>query len=156
MAAPKGNKFWRVRSKSGRNPIFNDPQKLWDLCVEYFDWCHDNPLSKAVVYQGEVSDKTEPLMRAMTIKGLCFYLQIDHTTWRDYSTKDDFSQVCMEAEQIIYDQKFTGAAAGLLNASIIARDLGLKDANTSEISGPNGAPIKTESSIIFNPVGPND
>nr|WP_261640834.1 DNA-packaging protein [Erwinia mallotivora] len=31
------------------------------------------------------------------------------------------------AEQIIYNQKFTGAAADLLNANIIARELGLAD-----------------------------
>ena len=32
-----------------------------------------------------------------------------------------------DIEKIIYRQKFEGAAAGLLNANIIARDLGLRD-----------------------------
>jgi len=40
---------------------------------------------------------------------------------------DDFVGVTTRAEEVIYNQKFAGAAAGLLNANIIARDLGLSD-----------------------------
>ena len=40
----------------------------------------------------------------------------------------------------IREQKFVGAAADFLNASIISRDLGLADKR--EISGPNGGPIE--------------
>ncbi|HFU7895746.1 TPA: terminase small subunit [Escherichia coli] len=35
---------------------------------------------------------------------------------------EDFCGVTTRAEQVIYDQKFSGAAADLLNANIIARD----------------------------------
>ncbi|RCZ57579.1 DNA-packaging protein [Escherichia coli] len=35
---------------------------------------------------------------------------------------EDFCGVTTRAEDIIYDQKFSGAAADLLNANIIARD----------------------------------
>jgi hypothetical protein len=68
-------------------------------------------------------------MRAMTIGGLCIFLDIDENTWRDYRNNKDgtFSRVCGQAEQVIREQKFTGAAAGLLNHAIIARDLGLVD-----------------------------
>ncbi len=39
----------------------------------------------------------------------------------------DFSKVITRIREIIYNQKFTGAAAGFLNPNIIARDLGLVD-----------------------------
>jgi hypothetical protein len=81
-------------------------------------------------------------MRAMTIAGLCIFLDIDQTTWRDYGTKKDFSRVVTRAEEVIRSQKFAGAAADLLNANIIARDLGLTD--KQEFSGPNGGPIETK------------
>ena len=41
--------------------------------------------------------------------------------------KPDFSEVCADAERVIYQQKFQGAAADQLNPAIIARDLGLAD-----------------------------
>ena len=143
MAAPKGNRFWEARSSHGRTPIFKSPDDLWAASVEYFQWCEDNPLYEAVVYQGVVSEDCKPLMRAMTISGLCIFLDIDETTWRDYRGKEDFSLIIKRAEKIIYNQKFTGASAGLLNANIIARDLGLKDESKTELSGPDGGAIKT-------------
>lgn len=129
MAAPKGNRFWEARSSHGRNPKFESPEALWEACSEYFEWVEANPLweMKAFSYQGEVTQKPIAKMRAMTINGMCSHLGIDITTWRDYRKKDDFSPVITRVEQIIYEQKFTGAAAGLFNAKIIARDLGLAD-----------------------------
>ena len=63
-------------------------------------------------------------------------------TWQDYTEKDDFSAVTTRIEDIIYEQKFTGAAADLLNPNIIARDLGLAD--KKEVSGPDGDAIEID------------
>lgn len=89
----------------------------------------DNPLweAKYTQYQGEPVDITVPKMRAMTISGLCLFLDIDRSTWTDWKNVDDFSAIVARAEEVIYSQKFAGAAADLLNANIIARDLGLSD-----------------------------
>lgn len=156
MAAPKGNKFWEARSSHGRAPIFASSHDLWEACVQYFNWCEENPLGEAIVYQGTLNEeKSKPLMRAMTISGLCLYLDIDEDTWANYRKREAFFGVTKKAESVIYNQKFTGAAAGLLNPNIIARDLGLKDSATNEITGANGGPIQTQTAIVFNPVGPN-
>ncbi|WGM06649.1 terminase small subunit [Arsenophonus nasoniae] len=57
----------------------------------------------------------------------------DRTTWLAYRVKEGFSASSLhEAEEVIYDQKFSGAAADLLNANIIARDLGLKEQSQVE------------------------
>ncbi|MGZ2449591.1 hypothetical protein ACVIRO_002345 [Rhizobium ruizarguesonis] len=142
MAAPKGNQFWKVRSSHGRNPIFATPDELWEGCLEYFEWVSKNPLkeSQAFAYQGEVQIKEIPKMRAMTLTALCIFLDIAMVTWSDYRTKEGFSRVTTQAEDIIRSQKFEGAAAGLLNANIIARDLGLADKN--ELTGKGGDPVQ--------------
>lgn len=129
MAAPKGNRFWEARSSHGRKPIFATPADLWDACAEYFAWVEDNPLweAKLTSYQGENKVEKLPKMRAMTIGGLCIFLDISHQTWCEYGKREDFIEVCTRVEGIIRDQKFSGAAAELLNPSIIARDLGLAD-----------------------------
>ena len=55
MAAPKGNQFWKARATHGRGKIFSSPKQLWDASCEYFQWVSDNPLGKAIVYQGVVA-----------------------------------------------------------------------------------------------------
>ena len=66
-----------------------------------------------------------PKMRAMTMMGLCFYLDIGTSTFHDYKQNEDFSEVIAKIEQVIFTQKFEGAAADLLNANIISRALGI-------------------------------
>lgn len=73
-------------------------------------------------------------MRAMTIDGLCQFLDVTMSTWSEWrSSRPDLSEVMMRAESIIRRQKFEGASANILNANIIARDLGLAD--KQELSG---------------------
>ena len=155
MAPPKGNKFWEARSSHGRNPIFKNSDQLWSSCVEYFEWVEDNPLLEEKIFhnQGEITRATISKLRAMTLNSLCIFLDISDETWFNYRKKDDFVGGTTRVESIIYSQKFTGAAADLLNPNIIARDLGLKDASKQEVSGPNGKPIEV-STFNFIPVGP--
>lgn len=129
MAAPEGNQFWKARTKHGRDKLFASSEALWESCCEYFQWVEDNPLweAKYTQYQGEPVDITVPKMRAMTISGLCLFLDVTRETWGQWRKSDDFSDVVTRAEEVIYSQKFAGAAADLLNANIIARDLGLAD-----------------------------
>lgn len=130
MAAPKGNKFWEARSSHGANPKFAHESDLWDACLQYFEWVHDNPLHEGKVVAGKVT--SVPKMRAMTIVGLCVFLDISHSTWKEWrKSRNDLSAIIERVEQIIRTQKFEGAAAELLNPNIIARDLGLAD-NTNQ------------------------
>lgn len=144
MPAPKGNKFWEARASHGRDKIFATPEVMWESCLEYFQWVEANPLyeSKPFAFQGVVTQEPVPKMRAMTIMGLCNFLDIGEQTWADYRVREDFSGVVTRVEQIIRQQKFEGASADLLNANIIARDLGLSD--KQEFTGKGGGPIETK------------
>lgn len=129
MAAPKGNNYWTRRKKHGRNPIFKTPDDMWRQAQEYFDWVEANPLyeTKAFAYKGIVTTATVPKMRAMTIQGLCLFLDISDETWYRHCDSEDFSGVTERIKKIIYTQKFEGASADLLNANIITRELGLAE-----------------------------
>lgn len=147
MAAPKGNQFWKIRSKHGPDKLFESADLLWEACVEYFEWVEANPLweNKPFNYQGQVVDNPVEKMRAMTLSGLCLFLDIHEDTWRDWrATRKDLSVVITRAERTMYTQKLSGAAADLLNPNIIARELGLKDVSQQEQVGSGGGPIKTE------------
>jgi poly(A) polymerase Pap1 len=58
----------------------------------------------------------------------------------------DFSTVITDIEKTIYTQKFQGASADLLNANIIARDLGLSD--KTELTGKDGKPLIPPARIL--------
>ena len=128
MSAPEGNQFWKLRTKHGRDKLFESPELLWEAACEYFEWCEENPLEE-IDFRGKYADQVVlPKMRAFTWHGLELYLDV--YSLRDYKTNPeykDFSQVITRIEKVIYDQKFTGAASGFFNANIIARDLGLTD-----------------------------
>lgn len=132
MAAPEGNRFWEARATHGKDKIFSSPEVLKEACIEYFNWVEDNPLweCKVAQFQGAPVDMPIAKMRAMTVESLCLFLDIAYSTWRVYATHEshkDYMEVINWAEAVIRSQKFAGAAADLLNANIIARDLGLVD-----------------------------
>ena len=143
MQFQKGNKFWLARSSHGRNPIFSNPEQLRNACYEYFQWVEDNPLYEEKIFhaQGVITKDTVAKIRAMTIGGLRIFLGICEQTWVNYKNNPDFLGVVKEVEEIIYNQKFTGAAADLLNSNIIARELGLADKQQNEHTGVDGKPI---------------
>lgn len=78
------------------------------------------------------------------MEGLTCYLHVNTLYFNDFESsvknkKDelsqDFSRIITHVRQIIYRQKFEGAAAGFLNPNIIARDLGLSESSKTEHTG---------------------
>jgi hypothetical protein len=129
-----GNQFWKARAKHGRDKLFETPELLWEAACEYFQWCDENPLpeEKAFAYQGAIYKDTISKLRAYTMGGLCLFLDCTEDYFRSFKSQDrvnknDFITVINKIESIVYNQKFTGAAADLLNANIISRELGLAD-----------------------------
>ena len=115
--------------KGGRPRAFESPQAMWDKAVSYFKWCEENAIveTKLFSFQGEISSGRAPHMRAMTQAGLCSFLNIGQSTYKDYKNKPEFSAVTEAIEQVMFEQKFSGAAAGMLKENIIARELGIID-----------------------------
>lgn len=144
MSAPAGNKFWEARVSHGRNAAFATPEDMWTSCCEFFEWADANPLKgeKLFSYEGSIIRGEFSKMRAMTIEGLCNFLGITSRTWRAYRVKNDFVPIIERVEQVLFEQKFTGAAADLLNPNIIARDLGLVE--KQEHFGKDGAALIPE------------
>lgn len=148
-----GNRFWEARSSAGPKPKFETAEALWSACAEYFEWVEAHPLWEdgLVTFQGMA--KHEPLakMRAMTISGLCLFLDIDFTTWQAWKQdRSDLSHIITRAEDVIRQQKFEGASAGLLVPSIIARDLGLAE---KQVHGgdPENPIVHTIREVIVDP-----
>jgi hypothetical protein len=134
MGAPKGNEFWKLRSKHGRDKIFTSPEILWEAATEYFEataartWDTKDWVGKDA---NEVTRKVSP---PFLLISLCIFLDIDMETWRLYRQRKEFIGVITRIENIIFTQKFEGASVGIYNNNIIARELGLVD-KKEEIGG---------------------
>jgi len=139
MGAPEGNQFWLLRSSHGRNPIFKEPDDLWEAACEYFQWVEDNPLleDKGFAFQGDVTHEPFEKMRAMTLMALHLFLDISNSTWINYKEKKGFLTITTRIERVIRSQKFEGAAAELLNPNIIARELGLSEKSQIDFGNLN-------------------
>ena len=121
--------LWEVSKGPGQPPKFSSPQEMWDRAVEYFKWCGQHQLveEKIGFFQGEPTSGFVGHKRPMTQKGLCVFLGVTVSTWHNYKKNTEYFEVIEAIEDIMFEQKFAGAAVGLFNANIIARDLGLTD-----------------------------
>jgi hypothetical protein len=157
MSAPVGNRFWELRSKHGRDKLFKTPELLREAAIEFFEWHEENPLKEEKVfnYQGEIVRANVSKIRAMTLSGLCLFLGVNEAYFRTFKSQlpegeQEFNTVISWIESVIYNQKFQGAAADLLNANIISMELGLRQKVDSTIGNPDGSPLNP--SVIVNPI----
>lgn len=132
-----GNKFWKLRTKHGRDKIFSDAAVLTAEAQSYFDWCDRHPWEKVelVKYRGGYEEAGVPLGRPYTMDGFTYYLGVSGSYFRTAKGnlrekiekgKADESEIeLLEAieliEQVIRMQNIEGAAVGLFSTNLVAR-----------------------------------
>jgi len=109
---------------------------LWEAAVEYFKWCDSNPILEDDVRGKDADHVLIERRRPYTLQGFALYCDAS-VHWihnfkaglkRDESDNSkDILYILTRIEEVVYDQKFTGASVGIFNHNIIARDLGLTD-----------------------------
>ncbi len=127
--------------RTGRR-IFKDPREMSKRFGEYVEWAADNPVKITQVgwYEGEATHTEIEKPRPLTIQGFsafCGFGSSTYFTWR--KEKPDLVPAMEWIEAAMFDQKFSGAAAGLYNATLIARELGIAD--KAEVTGEGGAAL---------------
>jgi len=140
MGAPIGNQFWKLRRDFDGDGKKLSVEQLFERSQEYVVYCINNPLIE-IDFRGKDATPVElPKMRAMNKYGLCHHLGIAFNTLESWKSDPKYLHVITQVEQMMYAYKFEGAAAGMLHANIIARDLGLTDKKELDHK-TNGEPI---------------
>jgi hypothetical protein len=140
----QGNRWWQLRSRHGRQKLFESPELLREAANEYFAWCEDNPLleTKAFAHEGYVSNHEIPKKRVYQLVGFLRYVGASerylHSFEKNIRDSNDpqlegFLEVLEYIRTCIHEQKFEGAASGFFNANLISRDLGLVDKRETEV-----------------------
>lgn len=150
MAAPKGNTYYQlVRNwKPGAERKYT-PEALWEKAIAYFEWVEANPLKEQKAFSsGLVLDVDK--QRAMTIQGFCVYANINPGTFYNYETNEAYFEIIARIRNVIYTQKFEGAAAGLLESNIISRELGLTDKKDVTTNGKDVTPAYASIQVTYD------
>lgn len=121
---------------AGKPKAIKTPEKMWELFEQFREWIEDNPL----VYQEHTTTPKGPItktiehQRALTWQAFDSWLlnkgiASDTRAYRQNrdGAYSEYRAVCTRINNEMYSQKFEGAASGIYNANIIARDLGLVD-----------------------------
>lgn len=130
-----GNELWKKRNRAGPFPKYEGPEDLYLAIVKYFKWTDDNPFSeeRAFQYEGRIVHGEVAKRRPYTIISMCHHIGITQRRWSQWrEERADLLPVMEWAEEVIFANKFEGAASGFFNSNLIARDLGLADKREEE------------------------
>jgi hypothetical protein len=128
------NQFWKNRTKHGKDKLYMDRAVLKEACMEYFQWCDDNPVPNAELlksgdWAGTLAEA--PLRRPYLLSGLLIHLGVSDQWWlnlRKDTTKDaDYLGVVIWADRVIETQQLEGALVGHFNPRIIAAKQGINE-----------------------------
>lgn len=113
---------WEYTPKMGAPLKYDTAEALEADCAEYF------------AKRSQVVWNEQPL--PFTQASLCIFLGITQDTWiRWRKDREDLSEVITRVDEIIRDNKLSGAYVGAYNSNIVARDLKLADKQDVEVNG---------------------
>lgn len=147
---PQEPGFWEWKKKHFPFPTKNNPglkptpELVYQAACEYFACMEENKYWKEdFIKAGNDAGKIVRLSqeRTFTMIGLSIFLkdcdlfEFDlHTAMSNPNGKfDEYKGVMQFIRNVIREQKFSGAAAGVFNANFIARDLGMTEKVQAEV-----------------------
>lgn len=152
-----GNKFWKLRSKHGRDKLFSDPKILLEEAYAYFDWCDRHPWERyeLVKYQGAAYEEGVSIGRPYSINGFTCYLGVSGGYFRaaKANLKDkiesnkataqevDLLEAIELIEEIVKTQNIEGASVGVFSPHIVTRVYGLAETINQNNTGETAVKV---------------
>lgn len=129
---------------------FSTPENLWETAEAYFEYCVSNPIYSADVCKtGEAIGQIlhVPSDRPFTIEGFCCYAGITNKTFWNYGNNEAYEEyfdVVKAIRGVIRTQKLERAIVGAYNATIVARDLHMKEHSETELTASGGITLNMQ------------
>lgn len=143
IAASKWQPDWNIHKKKPNYKAFKDPYDLWIAACDYFNYTQKNPLVKyEFVKTGPLAGSQVPtaVPRPFSWSGLNVYLvthaitcNLNRYRYNDGNAYDDYQDIIKLIEDVMFSQKFEGAAVGIYKENIIAREIGLAERNKTDV-----------------------
>ena len=136
MSAPKGNEFWKLRLKHGRDRIIQSPEQLLENFEEFATWIINNPFEEQDWVGKDampvIKKKIRPMLKpAFAVAcGLCEWNKIAELK----KVSEDFSKAVSYIESQMAAHNISGSAAGFLNPNSISRVEGLTEKRETNVN----------------------
>ena len=110
------------------------PEEMYQHFLDYKKYCKDNP--KRVEVYNQKFDKTNHISKEvpLTLNGFDIYMSkngiigsVDDYLYNRGGRYDEFVEIMEQIGKEIWDEQYSGAAAGVYNHAIVIRKLGLAD-----------------------------
>ena len=124
--------------KMGRPRTYEAPELLWAAACEYFDYVDQNQLERVEgIKSGDMAGMLMaiPVRRPYTKVGLQCYLGLCDSYLRELRNEPQFLTALELIDKVIETQQLESALAGLTNAMLTSRLLGLVDKQAVEQTG---------------------
>ena len=135
----------KIVKRTKPRPALVNADTFRKACAEYFQWADDNPWLKTVGLDKEGNVLQIPKTRPYVVEGLINHIDITNSYWYDIQNpnsqnfREDLVEVFSWCNNVLFSQKFTGAAVDDFKEGIIARVLGLGDRRElTGVSHPSG------------------
>jgi hypothetical protein len=151
-----GNRQYERRSAIGRPMLFSSPDLLWEEACSYMKDCDDNPVEVKDWVGKDATPVTRMKPLPYTIGGFCIWVGASRHWWNEFrkariaDNDNAFLEVITRIEQIIFEQQYIGAAAGLYQQNIVARALGLVEKSDANVKVDMDARVKNTPGIDYS------
>ena len=135
MGATKGNRFWLERLDLTYDGRKLSVKEVEEKSIQYIKTYIENPITEKDFRGKDNSEVALEKPRAMILESLCTWLGISVATWKEWRKDKKYIAICTRVEQFMYSYNLEYASANQMNASIIAKKLGLVDKKEQTIKG---------------------
>ena len=131
MEKKKASRNPLLHNPLGRPPIYT-PEGLWEKFEEYISWAEENPYyaTSRTDYANGFADTREAKIHRISLEEFFLFAGTSRRWWSEIQTGKNgeaFSEVKENIKNFCESWQKNVASAGLLNANIISRLLGLVD-----------------------------
>lgn len=125
------------------------PEQVMNLIVQYFEWAELNAIKagETATFQGRVYQDTIHKPRIFTWEALKLFCGFSGTALAKWKLKPGYDVVIEFAESVIKEQKYQLAANGMINSTMIAKELGIDKGDTFNISANAETEVNTEEAM---------
>lgn len=125
------------------------PDQVMNLIVQYFEWAELNAIKagETASFQGRVYQDTIHKPRIFTWDGMSLFCGFSSSALSRWKLKPGYDVVIEFAESVIREQKYQLAANGMINSTMISKELGIDKGDTFNISANAETEVNSEEAM---------
>ena len=117
------------------------PEEVFDFAVRYFSWAESEAIKaiETAAFRGVVSENLVHKPRVFTLTGLALFMGVNINRFARWRAEAGYSDVMEFIDNVIYEQKYQLGVAGIINPTIVGKELGIDKPQEIKISNNSTA-----------------